>query len=203
MSNVKITELTPDPSNANKGTQRGLKALDKSLRQYGAGRSILLDRDNRIIAGNKTAERAMDIGLEDVQIVDSDGTKLIAVRRTDLDLEDDGGKARALATYDNRVGQLDLDWDLDNLSGVDQDVLDDLGLNFEAIDYAEAWKGMPEFEQEDLGSFHAIKMHFANREDMDSFSALIGQKITDKTKAAWYPKQQIIHNGMTETSDEP
>lgn len=126
MSNVKITELTPDPNNANKGTQRGLRALDKSLRQYGAGRSILLDRDNRIIAGNKTAERAMDIGLEDVQIIDSDGTKLIAVRRTDLDLEDDGGKARALATYDNRVGQLDLDWDLDALGAIDADALNDL-----------------------------------------------------------------------------
>lgn len=134
MSDAKINELIPDPSNANKGTQRGLKALDKSLRQYGAGRSILLDRDNRIIAGNKTAERAMDIGLEDVQIVDSDGTKLIAVRRTDLDLEDDGGKARALATYDNRVGQLDLEWDLDMLGAIDADVLGDLWTDKELED---------------------------------------------------------------------
>lgn len=124
--NAKISDLIPDPHNANKGTQRGLKALDASLRQYGAGRSILLDAKGRIIAGNKTAERAADIGMDDVIIVESDGSKVIAVQRTDLDLETDGGKARALATYDNRVGELDLDWDVDALGALDGDVLQDL-----------------------------------------------------------------------------
>jgi DNA modification methylase len=61
-----------------------------------------------------------------VLIVETDGTQLVAVKRTDLDLEDDGGKARALATYDNRVGQLDLDWDIEALGAVDADVLGDL-----------------------------------------------------------------------------
>ena len=123
---AKLSEFTTDPHNANKGTQRGLKALDTSVRKYGMGRSILADRKGRIIAGNKTAERAADIGIEDVIVVESDGTKLVVVKRTDLDLEDDGGKARALATYDNRSGQLDLDWDIDALSTVDADVLKDL-----------------------------------------------------------------------------
>jgi hypothetical protein len=68
MTTGKLSDLTPDKANANKGTQRGLKALDKSLRQYGAGRSILIDRKGRVIAGNKTLERSVDIGLEDVII---------------------------------------------------------------------------------------------------------------------------------------
>ena len=123
---AKLADFTPDKGNANKGTQRGLKALDTSVRKYGMGRSILADRKGRIIAGNKTAERAADIGIEDVIVVESDGTKLVVVKRTDLDLEDDGGKARALATYDNRSGQLDLDWDIDALSTVDADVLKEL-----------------------------------------------------------------------------
>ena len=122
----KISDFTPDKDNANKGTQRGLKALDTSLRQYGAGRSILVDKHGRIIAGNKTVERAADIGLDDVIVVESDGTKLVAVKRTDLDLDSEDGKARALATYDNRVGQLDLDWDIDALKSVDSDVLKEL-----------------------------------------------------------------------------
>ena len=66
---AKISDLIPDAANANKGTQRGLKALDTSLRQYGAGRSILIDRDGRIIAGNKTAERAADILAPDPESV--------------------------------------------------------------------------------------------------------------------------------------
>ncbi|MHC4361440.1 MAG: ParB N-terminal domain-containing protein, partial [Planctomycetota bacterium] len=74
----KIEELTPDRRNANKGTQPGLRALDKSLRELGAGRSILVDKNGEIIAGNKTTERAADIGIEDVIIVPTDGTKLVA-----------------------------------------------------------------------------------------------------------------------------
>lgn len=107
----KVSDLQPDKRNANKGTERGLKALDHSLRQYGAGRSLLVDKHGRIIAGNKTAQAAADIGLEDVIVVHTDGTKLVAVQRDDLDLEQDKA-ARELAYADNRVGQLDLDFDV-------------------------------------------------------------------------------------------
>ena len=93
---AKLAELTPDAHNANQGTPRGLNLLDKSLSQYGAGRSILVDKAGRIIAGNKTAERAADLGIDDVLIVPTDGTQLVAVQRTDLDLTDPAGQARAV-----------------------------------------------------------------------------------------------------------
>ena len=54
-----LSDLTPDTKNANKGTQRGRGLLEKSLRQHGAGRSVLVDRDGEIIAGNKTVEIAL------------------------------------------------------------------------------------------------------------------------------------------------
>ena len=110
VTTAKISDLLPDQQNANQGTERGLFMLDKSLRQYGAGRSILVDKHGRIIAGNKTAERAADIGIDDVIVVRTDGRKLVAVQRTDLDLEQDVA-ARELAYADNRVGQVDLEWD--------------------------------------------------------------------------------------------
>ena len=62
---IKASELTPDIRNANKGTERGRGALETSLRQYGAGRSILVDKHGRIVAGNKTLETAAEIGLDD------------------------------------------------------------------------------------------------------------------------------------------
>jgi len=108
-----IRDLTPDARNANHGTQRGRGLLEKSLRQYGAGRSLLIDKRGRIIAGNKTAEVAGSIGLDNVIVVETDGTKLVAVKRTDLDLDDEN--ARMLAYADNRVGELDLAWDTDQL----------------------------------------------------------------------------------------
>ena len=141
----KVTDLQQDKRNANKGTERGLKALDHSLRQYGAGRSLLVDKHGRIIAGNKTAQAAADIGLDDVILVPTDGTKLVAVQRTDLDLEQDKA-ARELAYADNRVGQLDLDFDpavilADIEAGVNLDALwrpDELEALVAAAELAEA-----------------------------------------------------------------
>lgn len=104
-----LSDLIPDAHNANGGTERGLALLDKSLRELKGGRGILLDKHGRIIAGNKTTERAMGVGITEVIIVPSDGTKLVATMRTDLDLETDP-EARELAYADNRVAELDLQW---------------------------------------------------------------------------------------------
>ena len=71
----KVSDLTPDTHNANRGTERGMAMLENSLREFGAGRSILIDREGRVIGGNKTLEKAAEIGLEDVVVVQTDGTK--------------------------------------------------------------------------------------------------------------------------------
>lgn len=120
---AKLDELTPDAHNANVGTERGRYLLDHSLRQYGAGRSILLDREGRVIAGNKTIEAAADIGLEDVVIVQTEGDKLVAVQRTDLDLED-GDRARLLAYADNRSSEVGLVWGAEQIEMDLEDGLD-------------------------------------------------------------------------------
>lgn len=122
METVKIDQLTPDDFNANAGTERGMQMLDDSLRLAGAGRSILLDKNLKIIAGNKTVDRAADIGLEDVILVHSDGKKLVAVVRDDLDLDSTSDdRARRLALADNRVSQVDLEWDAEIMAALAQD----------------------------------------------------------------------------------
>jgi hypothetical protein len=107
---MKASELKQDDRNSNKGTKRGRKMVADSLKEYGAGRSVLVDRDNRIIAGNKTMESAGDMR---VRVIETDGTELIAVKRTDLSLDD--AKARQLAIADNRSSEVGLDWDLPTL----------------------------------------------------------------------------------------
>lgn len=123
---LKLSDLQFDRRNANKGTGRGRKALAESLKEYGAGRSILLDNKNRVIAGNKTLEQAIAAGHKDILVVKTDGSKLVAVQRVDLDLKDK--KAKALAIADNRVAELDLEWD--------PEVLAELG---EEIDLSHFW----------------------------------------------------------------
>jgi hypothetical protein len=116
---IAITDIQPDDRNANRGTERGAVLLEQSLRNYGAGRSILLDKHNRVIAGNKTLEQAAGIGLDDIAVIDSDGTKLVAVRRTDIDLDTPQG--RELAIADNRTGEVGLEWDIEALRELEQD----------------------------------------------------------------------------------
>lgn len=106
----RIADLTQDDHNANRGTARGGELLGQSLRRLGAGRSILTDRNGKIIAGNKTAREAAGAGIEDAIVVETDGSKLVVVQRTDLDLDTDP-EARELAFADNRVAELDLDYD--------------------------------------------------------------------------------------------
>ena len=140
----KIEDLSLDDHNANLGSERGRYMLDNSLRQYGAGRSILVDKNGKIIAGNKTVEAASDIELDDIIVVETDGTKLVAVKRTDLDLDTDEN-ARLLAYADNRTSEF-LNWSPDvigfdieqgvDLSGMFQDFeIDNILGNVQAETY--------------------------------------------------------------------
>lgn len=109
-----IKDLKFDDKNFNKHTEFGMSLLEKSLRENGAGRSILLDKDNNIIAGNGIVEAAGQIGLEKVKIVEATGDEIIAVKRTDISLNSHKGREMALA--DNATASADLEWDKDAIA---------------------------------------------------------------------------------------
>lgn len=113
-----VDKLIPDDKNFNKGTEFGKGLLDKSFSKFGAGRSILIDKNNRIIAGNKATESFGESGGEKVIVVETTGDTLVAVKRTDIDLDSKEGRELALA--DNATQKADLAWDagaLDEVAG--------------------------------------------------------------------------------------
>ena len=57
------------------------------------------------------------------------------------------------------------------------------------------WRGMPEYSRNDMTPFKTVYVHFKNRKDMETFSKLINQKISFKTKSVWYP--EIKANNLT------
>ena len=118
---VPISQLVLDDKNANKGTRRGRELLGGSLQKYGAGRSVVLDCHDRVIAGNKTVEAALAAGMKSISIIETDGSSLVAVQRGDLDLKKDR-KARELAIIDNRVSEIDLEWNPAILASLDVDL---------------------------------------------------------------------------------
>lgn len=108
---AKLADLTPDRRNVNAGTKRGGDMLRRSLQQYGAARSIVTDREMRVLCGNQTVEAAGQIGIEDLIVVPTDGSKLVVVQRTDLDLHDGTSAARELTIADNRTNQVGFEVD--------------------------------------------------------------------------------------------
>jgi len=104
-----IADLTPDAKNANRGTERGRYMIEQSLRKLGAGRSIVVDADGQVVAGNKTLEAAAELDLP-VRVVRTNGQELVVVQREDWHLDADG-PAREYAYADNRASEIGLDWD--------------------------------------------------------------------------------------------
>lgn len=80
--------------------------IAESLKRYGAARSIVIDEDNRVLAGNGTIEGAKQAGITNVRIIDAEGDEVIAVRRSGLTEDEKVG----LALADNRTSDLS-EWD--------------------------------------------------------------------------------------------
>lgn len=112
-----LKDLTPDPANARKHTPRNVGTIADALREVGAARSIVIDEDGVILAGNATVEAAAEAGLTRVQVVDVDGQTVVAVRRSGLTPEQ---KAR-LALFDNRAAELAEGWDVGVLQQMQAD----------------------------------------------------------------------------------
>ena len=57
----------------------------------------------------------------------------------------------------------------------------------EFTNWEKEWVGMPEFSQQDLTPFRVINVRFKSEDDVLKFAKLIGQTITPKQKALWFP----------------
>ena len=162
MNKTKITDLEFDNLNFNKGTNFGKSLMNKSLSKFGAGRSILIDKNNRIIAGNKTAEEFAEIGLENIQIVETDGKTLIAVRRNDIDLDSPEGREFALA--DNQTAKTNIDFDFELIeTEIDKETQIEWGFDeVKNTDYSDKNK---EYEFNDFeNQNYTIKLEFTEED---------------------------------------
>lgn len=74
-------EIKLDAHNYRIHDERNLKLIKKSLKECGAARSIAIDADGEIIAGNATYKTAQELGIP-VKIIKTDGKELIAVQRS-------------------------------------------------------------------------------------------------------------------------
>lgn len=116
---MNIDELIFDNKNFNLHTAEGMALIERSLREHGAGRSVLIDKDNRLIGGNGVVEAAKAVGINKVKVVEVEGDELVAVKRKDVSLDSQQGRAMALA--DNATAAADLAWDEEAIRAAEKD----------------------------------------------------------------------------------
>lgn len=118
--------INQDKRNYRKHSDKNKALINKSLKECGAGRSILIDNENNIIAGNGVFEQSQKLGLK-TKIVETDGTELVVVKRTDLATDDD--KRKQLAVIDNSASDSS-EFDFELLkTDFDQETLNDWGID--------------------------------------------------------------------------
>ena len=124
---MELKDLKQDKRNYRKHNQRNLDLIKKSVNDVGLGRSIVIDNQNEIICGNGLVS-TLDKNTP-VKVIETDGSELVVVKRTDLATDD--GKRKQLAVMDNSASDssefdfelLQTDFDTETLTdwGIDVD----------------------------------------------------------------------------------
>jgi len=193
---IKIEELKGYPGNPRNISDTMKERLKKSLLEFGIVEPLVVNMKNEVIGGNQRLLALKELIEEKRFIIDK-------VECIVVDLPKDKEKALNLAlnkisgTWDEELLKSfisDLDFEaLDiDITGFDDAELKEILLEKEQgeIDPYEEWGGMPKFEQEDIGSFRKVIVHFKDKEDAESFFSILGVNDTGKTAYFWWPPQE-------------
>jgi len=130
MAKKKIT-IKIDPNNPRHHSDRNKELISKSLKDNGAGRSILADANGIVIAGNGTYEQAQKLGIP-IKVIKTNGDELVVIQREDLSTDD--ARRKSLVIADNATTDTST-WDFEKLENE----------YFDDIDFEE-WDVLP-FEE--------------------------------------------------------
>ena len=190
---VSIDDLIQDDHNFNKGNEQGAQLLERSFRECGAGRSVLIDKDNRLVGGNKAQKGFKAAGKKKVIIVDSDADTLVAVRRKDVSL--DSAEGRKMAYLDNLTTQVNLTWDETELEAVQADVegfdIADFGFDIEDLPQVT----FPTGEKQGEGSQQKDPTN--SELDVDGFGDKIKMVLELSIEEHAFIQQRLSQDGMT------
>lgn len=195
---VPLDELILDPANAREHGPDSIRVLKDSLELFGQPEAIVVQKSTRkVIAGNGRVAAARELGWDEIRanVIDVDNVTASAMAlnrtaersgwdgetlaRTLKALQDEGFAIEKMGwepfEYEAMIGTLD-----DRLTPVD--------------DPEAEWKGMPEYDQDDVRPHRTIHVHFADDEAVQDFARLVGQTISERTKYIWHPlKEQVPH----------
>ena len=127
---MQLKDLKQDKRNYRKHNDRNISLIRKSVDDCGLGRSIVIDNENEIIAGNGLVSAISKN--TPIKVIESTGKELIVVKRTDLSTKDE--KRKKLAVMDNSASDSS-EFDLELLKlDFDDFKLQEMGIDIETVE---------------------------------------------------------------------
>ena len=185
-------ELKEYSKNPKEHPKEQINNLAISIQQFGFKVPILITKDNEIVAGHGRLMAAKQLKLKTIPCIVAD------------DLSE--AEIKAFRIADNKLAKTE--WELDFLKEEMIDLkemnfdITTTGFNSKEIDFFmsldkdskndpyDEYKDMPEYISNDKTAYRTIYLHFMSEEDVRKFSKLINQKISEKTKYLYFPKQE-------------
>lgn len=167
---VSLSHARPDSQNARRRTERSAALIERSLSEFGAARSIVIDETGTVLAGNGTLEAAAAIGIDQLLVVPADGNTLVAVQRTDLTAR----QKKRYAIADNRASDLS-EWDAATLAMLQEE---DPDLHLDSFwtdtELDQLMEGLNQPDEEDDGNTGSqgkleVKLSFEDPGDFETF----------------------------------
>ena len=189
---IDIEELAQDTHNFNRGNEQGQQLMERSFKELGAGRSILLDRNGNIIAGNKSQKAAIAAGIKKVRVIETTGDELVAVKRTDVDI--DTAEGRKMAFLDNLTTQVNLTWDETEIQAVQADVE-----GFDVGDFGVSIDQLPDnpFDVKEPTGETTQQTPTNSEVDFNSFEDKIKMELLFTIEEHAFIQQTLTQEGMT------
>lgn len=198
---ISIAELSLDPKNARKHSQRNLEAIAASLLKFGQRKPLVVHR-GVVLAGNGTLEAARSIGWTEIE-----------VSEVPDDWDDETAKAYALA--DNRTAELaewdeselakqllelvEQDWDIAELGFEMPQVIETEPIDEDDVPEAPA---EPKTKLGDVWQLGKHRLVCGDSTDLTVFDKLLGE---EKVDLVWtdppYGVAYVGQNGMTIEND--
>ncbi len=212
-----VADLKTYDRNSRTHGEAQIAQIAASIREFGFNNPVLIDEQDTIIAGEGRLLAAKKLQMPMVPCVVLAGLTVaqkaayvIADNKLGLSA---GWDNEALEAELDRLATLDFDLtltgfnevelaallevataDVDKLDIVEGDTPPDAGQQptpdgrRKGPDAQTEWRGMPDFSQPEAGPFRSITVHFKDREAVEAFAQLIGQRLTEKAKWIWYPE---------------
>lgn len=134
---MKVKDLKFDKRNYRKHDEKNRELIKKSINEVGFGRSIVIDNENEIVCGNGVVSQIAKS--TPIKVIETNGSELIVVKRTDLKTDDP--KRKQLAVMDNSASDSS-EFDMDLLKeDFFTDELNDWGI------------GIVEINEDDIQSY--------------------------------------------------